>query len=87
MAKYEITTINDIIENIPTDRIEIFMHELKEMILHAKLSVDVARALDPNARPELKTPLIWDDDGKHEIKVSHHVNNKHIMTTKETLSA
>ena len=85
-TKYEITTIEDIIKNIPLERIPVFIKELEVMILQAKMSFDVVKTAGYSAKLHLPRPLIWDDDGKGEIIVRHHINNEHIFTTKETVS-
>ena len=79
------TRIQDILENVPTERIEDCMKELTVAIIQMKLSYDLAVDLDPSAKAVLPDPLIWNDDGKGEIQVTHSFNDQEIMKTKETL--
>jgi len=90
MEKYELRpeTIIDIIEKIPTDRVEVLMPELTEVILQAKLSYDFAKVLDPNAKATCKS-FIWEDDGKGEVTVIHSLvsgkKTRFIMKTGKTI--
>ncbi len=76
MPKYKLRTetIIDIIDKIPTDRIETLMAELTEIILQAKLSVDLSRALDPSSTINLGD-LVWNDDGKGSVVVNHTISD------------
>ena len=75
-------TIIDIIQTVPDDRVDTLMKELAAMIHQAKLTYDVARALDPSATARIK-PLEWNDDGNGEVAVTHHINDQRFMVTKE----
>ena len=81
--EYEIKTIQDIIEKIPTDKVGVCMKELTVCIIHAKLSVDIARALDPNATFNCPANFKWTDDDKGNVKVHHFFNNQEEFITRE----
>ena len=83
--EYIVTAIIDIIKNVPTDRVEDCMKELTALILHSKISYDLTIILDPNATAKLPNTLIWKDDGRGNIKVTHHVNDQEFMVSKEKL--
>lgn len=79
--KYELTTLTDVIDKIPMDRIGICMKELTVMCLQAKISIDLARSLNPDAKFQFG-PIIWDDDGKGEVETKHFINKQYVATTK-----
>lgn len=65
-------TIVDIIETVPTEKVELLMKELTAVILQSKLSYDILKALDPTAKADVKK-LVWDDDNKGEVSVTHSI--------------
>lgn len=74
-------TVVDIIEQVPEDRVDTLMRELAEMIKQAKLSYDLCKSLDPNAKAEIRTPFIWEDDGTGEIAVTHSIDDRVFLKT------
>lgn len=86
MKKYELNSemLKDILEKVPTDKVEVLMKELTALVMHCKLTMDAGELLAGEVgEAVLRNPLIWKDDGKGEIEVSHSINEIEIMTTKE----
>lgn len=87
MKEYKLRseTIIDIIENIPSDRVETLMSELTEMINQCKLFYDTLKIIDPNAKSNINDLLTWEDNEKGEMSVTHTVNDTEILKTSKTL--
>jgi len=83
--KYELESITDIFNKIPTDRVEIFMKELTDAVLQAKLTIDVARFIEPDFEITQAKPFIWDDDDKGEVMVTVSLDNIGKIITKRTI--
>ena len=84
--KYELYTIQDILEKIPTDKLKICMKELTEMLLQAKISFDVLKTFDSSPICKLPNPIIWEDDGKGNIQVNHFINDIKALVTKQKIT-
>jgi len=78
-------TIIDIIETVPDDRVDLLMKELAEMVHQAKLSFDFCKALAPSARARLNNPVVWHDDGKGEISVTHSIGETVVLKTEKRI--
>ena len=75
--EYQLTTIKDIFDNVPADKIELCMKELAVGIIQAKsmnnLFCKVAGALQgeqPDRAVEWPETCTWIDDDKGEIDLS-----------------
>lgn len=77
-------TIIDIIETIPSEKIDVCMSELTEVIRQAKFSYDLLKVFDSNAKAVLPE-LIWQDDGKGEVSVTHSVGRETFLKTSKTM--
>lgn len=75
--KYEIGTIKDIFDKIPTDKLSIFMEELTVLIYQTK-----AWTSGEGKFPKIIT---WNDDGKGEIITNIIHSGNEIMTIKTQL--
>jgi hypothetical protein len=92
--KYELTTIKDIYDKIPTDRIDDCMKELafviEQTLLFRDLFTAIGEASCQKVPPEtLKFPesFEWNDDGKCETTINIKVGDKTVMTAKYTKHA
>ena len=68
---YELTTIKDIFDKVPADRIELCCQELGSLMAQYK---SLAEAM-PEAGLLPEFPLKWIDDDKGEVSVSLHVRD------------
>ena len=80
--------IKDILEKVPTDRVETLMKELTSVILHSKMTMDIGTTLAGGeiGKAVLPNPLVWKDDGKGEVEVRHSINETPIMISREVVS-
>lgn len=83
---YELTTIRDIFEKVPTDRIQDCCRELGTMLAQSKALSDLLEAagesLDhPAELVRLKMPdtVIWTDDGKGELTTTVHCAGEEVL--------
>ncbi len=74
--KYDISTIKDVFEKVPTERVEPCMRELTALILEVKAhqgsAAQAAKRLDPRASAQVKFPEVvtWVDDGAGMVDVT-----------------
>lgn len=92
--KYELTTLRDVFEKVPADRIDECLSELAIAMKQAKamqeLLSEVGKAVsgsdDVAAMLEWPEPATWIDDGKGEIELNFHKAGKEdqgiVLTTK-----
>ncbi len=69
---YRFTTINELLEAVPADRIEECMAELSVMVVKMAQIRELALKVAPSFPPEalrMREPLEWIDDGKGELSV------------------
>jgi len=90
--KYKLTTIKDIFEQIPEDRIEDCMSELTVLILQAKRVHDLFLAIvnkvtgkDKSIAMKFPEFIEWIDDKKGTIDMGIKNKDKRIMTFKYKL--
>lgn len=83
---YELTTIRDIFEKVPTDRIQDCCRELGTMLAQSKALSDLLEAagesLDqPAELVRLKMPdtVTWTDDGKGELTTTVHCAGEEVL--------
>lgn len=92
--EYELTTIKDIFDKVPTDRIGACMHELTAMLMQSAALRDIIKhaaagegvhADEAFSFPEL---LTWTDDGKGNIDLtlSSTENDQELLTVRTKLS-
>ena len=88
--EYQISTLRDIFEKIPTDKLDVFMKELTKTLQNAKTvndsMCDIARALgqDVNVAFEWPEHITWIDDGKGNIKTTFGFD-KHELVIEEKM--
>lgn len=84
MAKqYELTTLKDIFEKVPLDRVEVCMKELTQLMLQCKIiQAGIREAAvggkEGMAKAFWPEPVTWVDDGKGEITSNVQLNGEHI---------
>ena len=87
-TKYELTTIKDIFDKIPSDKIEACMKELTEAMIQAAIMRDISNAAVAgmgNVTVEWPVPVTWIDDDKGEVDVTFTLDNEPIFNTKTTV--
>lgn len=72
MKKYKLTTIKDIFDQVPVDRLDVLFSELKALMLHC----DFVRGLEEVKYTEFPKSITWVDDGKGEVEVRVHTLDK-----------
>lgn len=81
MKTYRITTIKDIIDQIPADRLEAFFQDLYSGVVQQQVAMAMTQeALGDEARglylKAMKDEMVWIDDGKNEsfvnLRLSQH---------------
>lgn len=86
---YEISTIKDIFDKIPEDRIDTCMNELKVLIKQARAMNELLSAaaesvaeIDESMRIKTEFPTIlhWIDDGAGEVTMQYQCGDEHIFT-------
>lgn len=83
---YEISTIKDIFDKIPEDKIDVCMNELRVMIKQAHAMDELMNAafnvVTESAKIKTEFPLVlnWIDDGKGEVSMQYQCNDEHIFT-------
>lgn len=75
--EYQLTTIKDIFDNVPTDKVELCLKELAVGIIQAKAMNDIicetAEIIEgnkPDAAVKWPETCTWTDDDKGEIDLS-----------------
>ena len=75
---YQLTTIKDIFDKVPADRIETCLMEMARNMLYAKNLGDLI-----GAPIELREPFEWVDDGKEDQTITiHDQKGDHALTFK-----
>ena len=78
-------TMIDIIEKVPSEKINLLMTELTEMIHQSKMSYDLCKAVDPQTKAIIED-FVWKDDGKGEISVTHSIGETVVLKTSKHLT-
>ena len=77
MAEYKLTTIKDIFDKVPTDRVKVCMAELTELILNCKerkeVMEGVTKVLGGKVTTLFPESVNWMDDEKGEITVNQTI--------------
>lgn len=91
-ATYELTTINDIFNKVPLDRIETCMKELTSLLIQAKATELTIKHAAENSGIDVDDKMIfklpethsWIDDNKGEISMDIACNGEQLgnITTK-----
>lgn len=63
---YELTTIQDILDKVPADRIQECCREIGQGLAQAALMRDLATSCGAEIIG-IQWPIVWADDGKHEV--------------------
>lgn len=91
--KYEITTVKDIFDNVPVEKIDMCLRELAELMKRAKrmnnvlcITVGLVIGKEPLQAIEWPETITWVDDDKGEI-ITRYIapDGENIITTKTTL--
>ena len=90
MKEYQLTTIKDIFEKIPSDRIDTLMAELTIVVKRAQSINGIMQTISKNVvgkegRSIFPDTITWKDDGNGSIKINILVNDTPIMTVEETI--
>ena len=66
---YDISTLRDIFEKVPTDRVPALMREMEVMIIQAQAMRDLVRSVSDDGEVGIEWPgvVVWTDDEKHTI--------------------
>lgn len=67
-GRYELTTISDIWQKVPLDKIELCCAELAQALIAMKLGLDAMNAAAPGSASIRKT-WTWVDDDKSEVRM------------------
>jgi len=94
IEKYELTTLKDIFNNVPIDRVEDCMKELAALLIQAK-TIDMSmRAVAhltagdaADVRTEWPEPVIWVDDGEGNIVTDIELNSEKIGSIKSNINS
>lgn len=76
MSEYKLSTLRDVFETVPLDRIELCMAEIAKGMVYARqlrdLNEAVTKALDPRAESDLVWPAVctWIDDDKGQTTIN-----------------
>jgi hypothetical protein len=87
--KYELTTLLDIFENVPTNKVNQCMNEIAVLMIQCKACdksmKDLAYTTTGDTyNIECRWPetITWVDDGKGEVIVDVSINDLHVATLK-----
>ncbi|MFK5950694.1 MAG: hypothetical protein QM500_18230 [Methylococcales bacterium] len=89
IIKYELTTIKDIYEKIPADKIREAMGEITELMIDCKMIEGVLSEAVKHTTVRVcdiatKFPeqVVWVDDGLNSIEINASVNNVPVVKLK-----
>jgi len=90
MKEYQLTTIKDIFDKIPPDRIDVLMAELTTIIKRAQAVTNLMKVVSKDVTGKeigivFPDTITWNDDGKGSIKIHIQAHKKTLMTVEETI--
>lgn len=86
---YALTTLRDVFEQVPADKIELCMREIAEGMAVAKATMELltaaADAIHPGATALVEWPVTvdWIDDGKGQIGCDFTVNGETMLSLRK----
>lgn len=78
--QYELTTIRDIFEKVPADRIKDCCRELGMLLAQTRLMADITQH-----ECEFDFPIVWTDDGKGEVVTEIRCTDGGSLTLETTI--
>ena len=90
MNEYSLSTIKDIYEKIPYDRIDDLMAELTILIKRAQTVNGLLKAVSKDVcgkEGDIKFPdtITWNDDGKGTLTIKISINETPVITVEEKI--
>lgn len=81
--QYELTTIRDIFDKVPADRIKDCCEELGILLAQTKATASLAGY--PTECVAIDFPIVWTDDGKGELRMELENDDGEGLTIETTI--